>query len=284
MEIKIIDGFKIIPSENGPVLGIESDKLEACMDYAKKKKIDKIFLHSLDGHNFDNVDFLKENNFFTQISITDDTINISGIHYLHNLKYLSLSNGKQPLDLRKFKYLDECSIDWNNKIKGLDEPNNISRLSIWKFKPGSKDFTDLSGCKGVNYLHITESNIESVKGIKKFKSLDHFEGHYLTKLETLSGLEDLSSHLKVLVFDYCRKLTDYEPVLGKLTHLERLILGDCGQLNSIRFINKLKELNFFSFVNTNVVDGDISPAIGLGYVGFNDKKHYSHKSEAFNKK
>ena len=36
---------------------------------------------------------------------------------------------------------------------------------------------------------------------------------------------------------------------------------------------KLQEI---SFVEINVEDGDLSPCLGLDYVGFFNKRHYSH--------
>jgi hypothetical protein len=206
MAIEIIDSFKIIASEKGLALGVESDRLEQCMQYAIKQGINRIFIHSYDGYKLENVNFLQEYNFFTGVSITDELIEISGIHNLKDLKYLSLSNGKQVVDLTRFPYLEECTIDWNNKITGLDVLNRIKRLSIWKFKPKSKDFVNLSGCKNVEYLHVTQSDIESFNEISSLGLLNHFEGHYLSKLETLNGIEMISSHLKLLILDYCRKL------------------------------------------------------------------------------
>lgn len=279
MGIQIIDGFRVISSENGYTLAIESDRIEECMKYAVDNGISRVFMHSYDGYKLDNVNFLKEYDFITEISITDDQIEISGVHYLANLKYLSLSNGKQPVDLSKFKHLKEASIDWNNKVIGLDSLNHIKRLSIRKFKPQSKDFTVLARCNDVEYLHITESNIESFKGIENLQLLNHFEGHYLTKLESLEGLEKLSTHLKIIVLDYCRKLANYESVFAKLKHLKKLILGDCGPMESLKFIKAMKELKFLSFVNTNVVDGNISPVLNLEYVVFDNKRHYTHKKE-----
>lgn len=81
------------------------------MKYALANGISWVFIHSYDGYKLDNVNFLKEYDFITGISITDELIEISGVHYLTNLKHLSLSNGKQPVDLSKFKYLEEGSID-----------------------------------------------------------------------------------------------------------------------------------------------------------------------------
>lgn len=277
MEIKIIDGFQVIDSEKGILLRIESDKLEQYIEYAIEKKITRIAIDSHSGYTLKNVDFLKKTNFFTGITIPDESIEISGIYNSIGLKYLSLANGKQGVDLTKFPLLEECSIDWNNKIIGLDYNVSIKRLSIWKFKPKLKDFTVLKGCKDVEYFHFTESNIESFKGIEVFKSLIQLEGYYLPKLISLDFLNLISSQLKVLILDNCKNLKKHETILTNMEHLEKLILGDCGELESINFINSLDRLRFFSFVNTNVLDGNLTPILRLEYAGFSNKKHFSHK-------
>jgi protein phosphatase 1 regulatory subunit 7 len=46
----------------------------------------------------------------------------------------------------------------------------------------------------------------------------------------------------------------------------------------------MPKLKQFMFVDTNIVDGDLSPCIGLEYSGFFDKKHYSHKFKELNDK
>jgi hypothetical protein len=47
----------------------------------------------------------------------------------------------------------------------------------------------------------------------------------------------------------------------------------------------MRRLDFFSFVDTNVLDGDLSPLLDLPklrYVGTMDKRNYSHKMAEFN--
>lgn len=280
MSIEIIDGFKVIRNEKGLVLSIESDRLEECIQYAKNKGISRIFLNKHNGYNANNVDFFKQNNFFTAVAITDQTIDISGVHFLYNLEYLSLSNTKQKIDFSHFPLLEECSIDWNDKILNMGRCKKLEKAKIWKYKPKSKTFFEIKDVVSLKHLHITESNIESFKNIEHLKNLCHFEGHYLSKVETLCDLQILQNVLKVLVLEHCKKIKDKEEVLRKITSLEKIILTDCGEMSSIKFINELPNLSFFSFVGTNIKDGNMSPCVNLKYAGFDDKRHYSHKSEA----
>jgi len=66
---------------------------------------------------------------------------------------------------------------------------------------------------------------------------------------------------------------------GKLTRLRKLILLDCAPLSSLSFVKNIPALEFISFVNTEIRDGDMTPCFGLKYAGFLKKKHYTHTPE-----
>jgi len=234
MEFQRIDGFKIMPNKDGYLLAVESDKLEECMEYALEKNITKISIHSYDGYTLENVSFLRRYNFFKELSITDDKINIADVHSLKKLEYLSLSNGQQSIDFSAFPNLKECSIDWNTRILILSEAKNLRKLKIWKYKPKSKSFIELNGLSALESLAITESNIESFVDIGNMKNIHSFEGHYLSKLERLKGIEALAQNLKILILDFCKKLNKYEESLEELKMLQKLILGNCGEIESIK--------------------------------------------------
>lgn len=279
MEKEIINGFKWVSILGHKMLVIESDRLQECLDHASSENIKTIYISNYDGYYLPDLEFLRQYNWFTEVFSTGDSRNISAIHTLKNLRKLNINNEKQEIDLAKFSQLEECSIDWNNKVKGLDTANSIKHLKLWKFKPSSKDFTALTGCTQTKILEITESNIESFKGIDALSALEQFEAYYLSKLEHLNGLESLSPQLTTLILENGKKLTNYDAILGQLTHLEKLMLGNCAPLASINFIRNLPKLSFFSFVGTNILDGDISSTEELKYVGFDNRRHYNRKSQ-----
>ena len=54
-------------------------------------------------------------------------------------------------------------------------------------------------------------------------------------------------------------------------------------MKSLAFVKELPHLEFISFWDTNVLDGNIKYCEGINYVGFDNKRHYTHKSEQFKK-
>jgi hypothetical protein len=284
MAIEIIDGFKVIHNVDGDVLGIEMSRLEDCLGYAIKNGFKKIFVESVDKCDGNDVEFFKEYSFFTGLTITASNIDISAIHHLRGLKYLNVFENNQKIDFSSFPILEEASIDWNNKLLNLDECKYLKKLTLWKFKPKSKSFSEIRNLISLNILEIAQSNVESLDGIEGLKNLESFEASYLSKLTSLNGIESLKLHLKSLILKVCKKLRDYDQSLAKMHRLEKLILSDCGELDNINFLRKLNNLKFFSFVNTNIKDGNLLPLIEqkLDYAGFDDKKHYSHKMKQIN--
>lgn len=285
MAIEIVDGFQIIRNHEGDVLGIELDRLESCIEYANEKGIKKAFIeYSNQGNDIKNVDFFKDQDFFTGLTITATNLDITGIHHLKMLKYLNVFENKQKIDFSAFPLLEEASIDWNDKINNLDKCRKLKKLTLWKYKPKSKSFNELRGINSLVSLKITQSNIESFNGIETLMNLNSLEGYYLQKLSSLNGVESLKNNLKVLILENCKKLVNYEQILQQMSVLEKLILSNCGEMQHLDFVKKMPNLKFFSFVDTNVKDGNLNPLVEreLEYVGFDDKRYYSHKMKQIN--
>ncbi|HEY4062750.1 MAG TPA: hypothetical protein VGM30_12665 [Puia sp.] len=286
MKIIVVDGFKMIDDGVNEILLVESDRLDEYLEYATAKKITGISLQAYHGFKMLNTSFLKRYDFFTRISIVKDLeeIDISGIHFLKGLKTMRLSNDKQKIDFKCFPDLEVASIDWNSKLSHMDSCKKLKKLVLWKYKSKSADFSDLNELEALVSLGITDSNISTFSGIEKFHKLSEFQGHFLTKLESIKDLSSLNRTLRSLELDNCKKLKDYSPSLLALTYLEKLILTNCGELNDLNFISDMAVLNFFSFVETNVKNGDLSPLVSkkIEFIGFDDKRHYSHKMRDIN--
>jgi len=287
MKIEIVDGFKMLSDiSRKPTLVIESDRLDDCMRYAIEKKITRIYLQKTFGFNLSKVDFFKEYDFFTDVSVIRDytDIDVSGVQFLKNLVRMTLSNDNQGLDFSNFPQLEYASIEWNNRIINLNQCQKLTGLVLWKYKPKSGSFKELTGLDSVKSLMITQSNINSLSGLEELRHLENFEGYYLSKLEDLNGIDVIRHSLRSLILEKCKNLINYEGSLSLLENLQKLTLSDCGTLKNLNFLIRLKQLTVFTFVGTNVEDGDLSLLLKrkFEWVGFDDKRHYSHKMKEVN--
>lgn len=283
MSVVVIDGFKFYQdiNRNPESLIISGVDLVAEINYIKARKIKSIALSYFESSDVANLDFLIEVPFIHTISITDLKINYLGLYNLLDLKSatLSVSSKNQYLDYSKFKKLEYLSIDWNSNFPDLSENKELKELVIWKFKPKSQSFQELRLPKELQSLEITESNILNLEGLD-LDNLKKFEGHYCNRVSSVQGIRGISKSLNTLILDYCKKLSGYDELMS-CGQLEKLILGDCGEIPNLAWLRRLKKIKHFSFYNTKLGDGDTSPCFGIQYVSFKNEKHYTHKVEEF---
>jgi len=128
---------------------------------------------------------------------------------------------------------------------------------------------------GIKTLDLFVTNITSLVGIGKFPILRKLTIYNAPHLIDISALKEVRGTLEILEFDSCNRIESYDG-LSEATALKKLIISKSGPIQSLSFIKSLVNLDFLSFVKTNLVDGDLSPALRLNYVGFENKKHYSH--------
>jgi Leucine-rich repeat (LRR) protein len=280
MAIINIDGFNFYDNLKGEpetfiIKGIELDKE---LNFIKRNNIKSV---SIECSKIKDISFLEEINFIEDVTLNSSFENYLGLYFLFNLKRITINvdDNYPKFDYSKFTYLEYLSIDWYKNFPDLSNNSNLKILTIWKYKPKSKAFEELQLPDNLESLKITESNINDFYGLRISK-LKKIEGHYCRNLKSLNGIDKVSQNLEVLILDYCKKLTDYNE-LKKCLNLKKIILGDCGDIPSLKWLTKLNYVSYFSFWNTKVVDGDLLPCKGIKHVSFKNSRHYNYKVESF---
>lgn len=259
---------------------IEDDRIDEYVDFVNKNQIQSISINTL-HYNRKEIDFLARCNNIERIMITNDNINDLSVFYdMRNLRYLVLGGVAGELDMSRLGYLEELYLGWSRNVKRLEYCAGIKRMSLRRYNPKAKNLTELSSLQKLEELTITQSAITSLKGCAELSLLTKLELNYMTKLKYLDALDGISSTLKSLRFYSCKSIQNHEYV-AILNELELLAFNACGDIPSVGFIRELTKLKSLILMDTNIVDGDLSPCIGLDYVGFLNKKHYSHKNEDF---
>ena len=264
----------------GEYIVVESDRIVDYMEYINKNRIKSIYLCNLYYFNKE-VDFLQQCNFIERLNITSDAIkDFSGLSYLHGLKELSLNEPKGKVDLGNHMDLQSLSVEFNKNIVGMERLKNLKKLSLWNYKPKSKDLSEISKLKGVQELEIIKSSINSLNGSGNMVNLERLKLGYLNQLCYIDELEKIKERLKVLNFESCKKIVNHEYV-ACLSNLEELTFNECGNIQTINFIAKMPHLKKFIFMGTNIIDGNLQFCERLEYVAFTNKKHFSHKNFDF---
>jgi hypothetical protein len=262
---------------------IESDRIDACMDYAARNHQGRIAISPLGGFRSPDLSFLARFPWVKHLTVMNsEMIDISAVSSLEQLRYLSLSGRtKQPLDLANFPLLEELRIQWWRKLRFADPMESLSVLSLSHYAPSSGDLRGLPQIPQLGNLDLVQANYSTLSGIERFPGIRKLTIAYLPTLVDLSPLTVFAvGDLEILEFGDCPKLAHHHQV-RVIRSLRRLAFNKCGEIPSLSFLDDLQSLESLSFVNTNIVDGDLTPCLRLKFAGFFDKRHFSHRSSDF---
>ena len=261
------------------LMTIKSSILAECIESFKAGECDGFLISREHGFDLDSIEFLEELTEMRGLRVMDDVdlVSFDSIKNLTNLEYLNFRAKRQKLDLRNLLNLKNLEIEYLNERISLPEffPK-LEVLLLGPFNPKSKDLGGLTAFKRINTLHIVQSNIASLKGLDYFDNLKEIYFSYLIKLEDISEFN--LKNIESILFDGCKKVGNFNE-LSRFKHLKKLEIINCGTIPNISFVNEISNLKCFNFVNTNVLDGDLSPCLRLNYARTLDKKHYSHRSD-----
>lgn len=276
------EGLKIHEGLNGDEsLFIDSSRIDDCIDYLYKNNLKDISINPYQGYKANDINFLdKLENYIEEISVLDEKYDYSILNRLHKLKRIGfLDNKRDIIDLSNFPELEGLSCDYSPRLKGLETCKHIKDLTLTGYKPKSKNFSDLPSLPELTELLLIQTNITTLQGIECFSKLKKLELYSARNLETIAALQALPNSFEEIQFEQCRKISDLE-ILGKIQSLKKIILPE-GEIESLAFVEGLPHLEFISFWGTKVLDGNINYCKNIGFVGFDNKKHYTHTFEQF---
>jgi len=199
------------------------------------------------------------------------------INKLHNLKIIGAEdNGKDVIDFSNFPNLEECrELYFNKRQINIDSCKKLKSLRALKYKSKSGDLSELPFIPSLEVLKLLYVNAISLKGIERFSYVKAISLYRAHKLESLDDLVSLSDVLEEIELEGKTKIFDYH-ALGKLRVVKRLFLNNVGDIKDLSFLETMPSLKHFAFMDSNVVDGDLSYCKKVnGWVAFTNKKHYS---------
>jgi protein phosphatase 1 regulatory subunit 7 len=262
---------------------IESHRIDACMDYAARNGLAGIAISALGGFKLPDLSFLLRFPTVEHLTILHaDMLDISAIAALRDLKYLHLNGApRQPVDLANFPLLRELQVEWWPGLRFVEALSSLRTLCLSHFKPPSGDLTALPEIPQLEDLGLVQSRKLVLSGIGRFSRLKKLAVSYLPALTDLSPLSFFANGvMESLEFGNCPKIANHDEV-RVIRSLKRLAFNQCGKIPSLTFLNELTALESFSFVGTDIIDGNLTPCLRLKFAGFLNKRHYSHRREEF---
>lgn len=207
-------------------------------------------------------------------------VNVQPLEALSNLRGLRLETPGSGLDFSCLPLLEVFVGDWHADNRGIAQARELWQLRTWQFKPGAADLSVLAGAPRLEVLQLTQTNITSLAGVESLEDLRMLDIAYAAKLESLDALASPSNQLRELAISNAKKIPTYRP-LASCEYLRRLRLSACAPMPDLKWTAGMNRLETFTFVETNVEDGDLSPLLDLPelrWVGTMDKRHYNYKS------
>ena len=136
----------------------------------------------------------------------------------------------------------------------------------------AKNLRELFCSQSLDTLQITASKIQTLDGIGLSSAMQCLYLNYNRSLQDISALCEVKSSLRSLRIENCSKITDFS-VLRELKNLEHLKLTGRNKLSDLSFVRDLPNLKTFIF-DVEVLDGDLTPCLGLSYVHCSKMKKY----------
>jgi hypothetical protein len=230
--------------------------------------------------------FLKDFPRLLYLEIVDQKkVNTRHLDCLENLRGLRLETPGAGVDFGCFPELEVFSGDWHADNSNLHRSRELRRLSIWHYHGRSADLTDFAGLIRLEQLEITQTKLASLEGVELLEDLRYLNIGYAPKLRSLEPLAAGGAGIRELSLSKLPNAQSYRP-LASIPQLRRLKLSSCAAMPDLKWTAGMNHLDFFSFVETLVEDGDLSPLLNLPkleYAGTMDKRTYNYKSEALNK-
>jgi hypothetical protein len=201
-----------------------------------------------------------------------------------NLCGLRLETPGTGLNFACFPELEVFVGDWHPANSNVYRCKELRQLRIWQFKPKSLDLGDLAYTPRLEWLALTQTGIASLAGVETLEDLRYFDVAYAPKLATLESLRLDRVEIRELSLGKAKKVASYEP-LASLRWLRRLRISSCAPMTDLRWTKGMNRLDFFSFVETDVEDGDLAPLLELPklqYVGAMNKRNFNPSPDAIN--
>jgi hypothetical protein len=266
------------------------DLLQEQLVFAEANQVDGFVIsHDWRKPLYPTLEFLSANT-VRGLNITFEAVeDISAINNFHQLEVLYvgyMSYPKQDIYLDKFAKLRVLNINWDKHYKSVDRLTNVIRLDLWKYKPKSRDFRELTNLNKLVYAIFTMPGIDTLDGIENLKSLKELELRNVRSLKRFFSDNRIPTcPIEELRFEACPNFdVDSIPVLPTL---KTLCLSQIGKTETLRHVlNRLQNLERLIFTQSELTESNLNYLLDhqtLKKVTIDNKKHYSIKEKEIQK-
>lgn len=200
-------------------------------------------------------------------------INTKTLESLPLLKSLWLNeNFGEVINLEPLKNLRKLILYSCNNVTGIETICGLHTLKLGKYK--EKNLLKLSNLTELEALEFVQPKCESFLGIEKLTKLKCLTVFYASKLLSIDNIKFLTN-LEYLDFSNCKKIESFE-ALNYLVNIINVGISQSADLENVKWIEKMPQLQKATILMTNVIDGDISLLVKVPMHSYTNKKHFNY--------
>lgn len=208
MPIALSDGF--LQSDDlapVPCLGMESHRLEECIDRVRRDRVKGVFGSPGFGFTGSNLDFLPRMPWLEAVWFWDvDLQNVDGLYALQDLRFFGVHPKRPAIDFSRFGKLRRAVVEPREKDRGLGDLKELEVLHVWHYRPKQGDFSALTLPSSLTELQINWANAKSLASLPPLTNLKRLEVHRCRNLESLGDLGMKFPKLEDLIVMACGKV------------------------------------------------------------------------------
>jgi len=264
-------------------LYIDASKSAECAELWNSGCYTQIGISCVENPGLNNLDCLDAFDRVTSLHVMlDKQVDLSPVaRHSNELKHYFCNDELNDLvDLRGFTSLESISIKWSKRVLLASEYPKLTRLGFVGFSNEEYDNLVPFLVPKLVDLSFWRSAIRLTKDVRLPQILQSLS---FGRPRELQGLEKTDLHLlslkRLCIEGGAKCVGDFSEYLKSLIALEKIELMNTHSLVSVRFIECMPNLKWLNFMDTNVLDGDITPLLrhpSLEHAVFTSKKHFSH--------
>jgi len=185
---------------------------------------------------------------------------------------------KAKLDLSSFKNLERLGCDYR-EVFNLETLQDLISLDLSNYKQESEDLNKL---RSLNELILTRGNLVNLSFLSSMPKLEKVQLNYLNKLNDINDLKKCKS-IKRLDIERCKNISNLEIILSELNTLKVLKIYNY-KFKSLNWVKKIENLEQLILSDSDILDGDISPAKDIPYVFIENKRHFNYRFDQESRK
>lgn len=261
------------------ILKVHSNRLDEQLAYFRREGLNGLMLSRYTGFESTDISFLAEQPDVKAVILPDAShYDLSVLYSLPALEYLGFSGSRQQFELARCPSIVTASFEWHPGIAIDERCATLRTLAISRYKPPSRDLTELPTLPQLDGLALIDSRtLTTLDGIDRFSRLSRIELSYLSRLSHIEPIKGLAEGmLATLECLKCPAIKDYE-VIEYLRSLTTLRINECSPIANLAFLKQLCRLRDFRIVGTDVRDGDLSVLLTMDTIesfACTNKRHF----------